>query len=215
MPLSRGILGAGPARPARRTRRLSWREARFASLDFETTGLDYDRDEVVSFGVVPVERGRVIVGGAIHQLVRPRVPASASSMTVHGILPRDLVDAPPMAVARETLRRALQDRYVLAWFAEVELAFLARTFGGSERRWAGRTVDARQLALDLEGRDQATRHTLSSVAARYGIPVSSPHEALDDAMVTAQLFLVLASRMERLGRGRMRDLVALTRTRRR
>jgi DNA polymerase-3 subunit epsilon len=214
VPLSRSSRTGSPSRPERRTRRLGWREARFASLDFETTGLDYGRDEIVSFGVISVDGGRVIVGDAVHQLVRPAVPVSASSMTIHELLPRDLAGAPPIAEAREVLRGALQDRYVLAWFAEVELAFLARTFGGSERRWAARTVDVRQIALHLEGRDQGTRHTLSSVAAKYGVPVFSPHEALDDAMVAAQLFLVLASRMERAGRGRVRDLLALTRTRR-
>jgi DNA polymerase-3 subunit epsilon len=205
--------GGRPSRPPLRSRREAWRRVGFASLDFETTGLDYGRDEIVSFGVVPVRSGRVVVGEAVHQLVRPAVPASAASMTIHQILPRDLAGAPPISRAREVLRRALEERYVLAWFAEVEIAFLARTFGGSERSWAHRTVDVRQIALSLEGRDQATRHTLSATAARYGVPVSSPHEALDDAMVAAQLFLVLASRMERDGRGRVGDLLALTRIR--
>ncbi|HEX9124052.1 MAG TPA: 3'-5' exonuclease [Actinomycetota bacterium] len=214
MRVSRPGRRARPSRPPWGARREVWGRARFASLDFETTGLDYERDEIVSFGVVPVRDGRVIVGEAVHQLVRPAVPASASSMTVHEILPRDLAGAPPISRAREALRRALHEQYVLAWFAEVEIAFLARTFGGSERSWARRTVDVRQIALSLEGRDQGTRHTLSATAARYRIPVSSPHEALDDAMVAAQLFLVLASRMEREGRGRVEDFLALTRTRR-
>ena len=49
----------GPAPPSRRTRGSSWREAGYAALDFETTGLDLRTDAVVSFGVAPVIDGRI------------------------------------------------------------------------------------------------------------------------------------------------------------
>ena len=99
-----------PARPAWSMRSRPWREVEFASLDFETTGLDRERDAVVSFGVVPVREGRVVVGEAVHQLVLPAVPSSAESMRIHGILPKDLAHAQPLSVAGQTLRLALGGR---------------------------------------------------------------------------------------------------------
>lgn len=200
-----------PRRPARGTRSRSWRELEFASLDFETTGLDRERDAVVSFGVVPVRGGRVVVGEAVHQLVVPDVPSSPESMRIHGILPRDLADAQPFAVAGETLRRALDRRFLLAWFANVEIGFLGRLFGGRRRSWVRRTIDVRQMAIELEHLDQDVRQSLSSAAERYGVPVANPHEALDDAMVTAQVFLVLAARLEDRGFGSARSFLRLTR----
>src|SRR6185436_8355096 len=107
-------------------------------------GLDRERDAVVSFGVVPVREGRVIVGEAIHQLVTPDVPSSPESMRIHGILPRDLAAAQPLAKAGETLRRALAGRIVLAWFATVEIGYLGRLYGGRSRSWVKRTIDVRQ-----------------------------------------------------------------------
>jgi DNA polymerase-3 subunit epsilon len=71
-------------------------------------------------------------------------------------------------------------------------------------------VDARKLAIAVEGAHPDVRYSLTSVAKRYGVPVANPHEALDDALVTAQLFLVLASRLERGGRGAARTLLHLT-----
>lgn len=200
-----------PRRPARGTRSRSWRELEFASLDFETTGLDRERDAVVSFGVVPVRGGRVVVGESVHQLVVPDVPSSPESMRIHGILPRDLADAQPFAVAGETLRRALDRRFLLAWFANVEIGFLGRLFGGRRRSWVRRTIDVRQMAIELEHLDQDVRQSLSSAAERYGVPVANPHEALDDAMVTAQVFLVLAARLEDRGFGSARSFLRLTR----
>ncbi len=200
-----------PARPAWGMRSRPWRRAEFASLDFETTGLDRERDAVVSFGVVPVREGRVVVGEAVHRLVVPDVPSSPESMRIHGILPRDLAEAEPSEVAGETLRLALTDRFLVAWFASVEIGFLGRLYGGRPRSWVRRTIDVRQMAIELEHLDQDVRQTLSSAAERYGVPVANPHEALDDAMVTAQLFLVLAGRLEPRGFGSVRRFLRLTR----
>ncbi|HEY3264597.1 MAG TPA: 3'-5' exonuclease, partial [Actinomycetota bacterium] len=146
-----------------------WREVEFASLDFETTGLDRERDAVVSFGVVPVRGGRVVVREAVHQLVLSEVPASAESMRIHGILPKDLADAQPFPVAGQTLRLALAGRFVLAWFAGVEIGFLCRLYGGGRRSWVRRTIDVRQMAIELEHLDQDVRQSLSSAAEHYGV----------------------------------------------
>jgi DNA polymerase-3 subunit epsilon len=200
-----------PARPAWYLRSRPWREAEFASLDFETTGLDRERDAVVSFGVVPVRAGRVVVGEAVHQLVLPEVPSSAESMRIHGILPKDLANAQPFSVAGQTLRLALAGRFILAWFAGVEIGFLGRLYGGRRRSWVRRTIDVRQMAIELEHLDQDVRQSLSSAAEHYGVPVANPHEALDDAMVTAQLFLVLAGRLEERGFVNARSFLRLTR----
>lgn len=201
-----------PAAPPRKLRRASWRRAPLAALDFETTGLDRARDAVVSFGVVPVEGGRVRFGQAVEHYVVPPIPSSAKAITIHHILPRDLLGAPTMEEARTALAEHLHGRFLIAWFAEVEVAFLARIFGSPERVWWRRMVDARRMALALEGeRRPGVRFSLTSVADRYGVPAARPHEALEDALVTAQLFLVLASRLERQGQGSVRSLLRLSR----
>jgi DNA polymerase-3 subunit epsilon len=176
-----------------------WREARFAALDFETTGLDLRRDAVVSFGVVPIDRGRVAMRGAVHQLIEPHVPPSPRSQQIHELRPQDLAGSPRIDEARSTLADALEGRFVLAWFASVELHFLSAVFGGRVRPWRRRMIDVRTLAIVAEGAPHGQLDhpgfPLGGTAHRYGVPVANPHEALDDALVTAQLFLVLASRL--------------------
>jgi DNA polymerase III subunit epsilon len=203
--------GTAPRGPSRAHRRVAWRDASFASLDFETTGLDYRRDEIVSYGVVPVLHGRVVLRGAAHQLVAPAVPVSPSSVRIHQLLPRDLAAAPDVRRARGDLARRLERRFVLAWFAEVEIAFLGRIFGNGRRAWRRRTIDVRRLALVVEDLPGDSRITLTAAAERLGVPVASPHDALDDALVAAQLFLVLATRLDRAGFGRVGQLLRLTR----
>jgi len=169
------------------------------ALDFETTGLDYATDHVISYGVVPIERGRILAGRARHVLVHPPKDPSARSQTVHLLRPVDLADAPTMEEAAGPFRRSLDGRIVLAWFAEVEITFLRGIYGGSERWWRRRVLDVRDLAIAVDGGNARTRvergYGLGQTADRFGVPVTAPHDALDDALVTAQLFLVLVGKL--------------------
>ncbi|HEY6566587.1 MAG TPA: exonuclease domain-containing protein [Actinomycetota bacterium] len=188
----------------------SWRQVEFAALDFETTGLDLRTDEVVSFGVVPITHGRIAMRGAVHQLVAPPVPPSPRSQTIHQLRPQDLAGAPDLVHARERLRESLEGRFLLVWFAEIELHFLRQIFGGSARRWRRRTIDVRNLAIAFEGQPRERRqqrgYALSASAERHGVPVADAHDALDDALVTAQLFLVLATGLRTGGQASLRNL---------
>ena len=97
-------------------------------------------------------------------------------------------------MARRTLRDALDGRFLVTWWAPVEAAFLDRIFGGGLRSWRRRAIDVRELLISLEG-PSAVQLTLSQAAERFSVPVASPHNALDDALVTAQLFLVIAAKL--------------------
>jgi DNA polymerase III epsilon subunit-like protein len=66
---------------------------------------------------------------------------------------------------------------------------------------------ARRLAV-LEGAGGGPPPaTLAALADRCGVPVGRTHHALSDALTTGQIFLVLATRLERYGLGALRDLV--------
>ena len=185
-------------RPPRRMQPRSWRDAEFASLDFEATGLDFARDRIVSFGVVPVRGGRVVLADAVHQLVDPEIPPSVPSQKIHELRPQDLAGAPRLEQAKRVLRDAIRGRYLLVWYADVEVNFLSGIFGTSARSWRRRTIDVRNLAIEADGAPRYARadfgYGLTWVAGRLGVPAPNPHDALDDALVTAQAFLILATR---------------------
>jgi DNA polymerase III subunit epsilon len=196
----------GPAAAPRGSRRLPWRQVELVSLDFEATGLDFDRDTIVSFGTVPIREGRIDIGAADYELVDPgEVAPSPVSITVHGLMPADLRGAQGLDGARASLGRMIEGRFLVTWAGMVEAGFLDRMYGGGVRRWLRRCIDARELMFALE-EDPPPPFTLSSVAERLGVPVASPHHALDDALVTAQVFLIAAARLEAKGVRTVRQL---------
>ncbi len=186
---------AKPAVPDRGARGAPWRSIELVGLDFEATGLDFGRDTIISFGAVPIRQGRIEIGACHYQLVDPgEVAQSRDSIVVHGLRPLDLEGASSLESAKKALASMIGGRFLITWWAPVEAGFLSKLFGGGARSWLRRAVDVRDLLVALEG-PQASRMTLTEAADRYGVPVADPHHALDDALVTAQLFLVMAAKL--------------------
>ena len=209
------MTSARPNAPERRSRRGDWRSAELVALDFETTGLDLDRDEVISFGLIPVLGGRIDLSGQLYQEVAPGVEPSRSSIPIHHLRAQDLATAPAMQEVADAFRGALNGRFILAWAAEVEIAFLRKVFGGGRLAWRRRTIDVRTLIMAVERPSGDAgpgpgHYALSAAATRFGVPVEQTHHALDDAFMTAELFLVAANALEVRGRGSIRDLLRIT-----
>jgi len=96
------------------------------AVDIETTGLDPRRDRVLSIGWLPVDGGRVRLGGAGRVVVRDGGGAAGvgQSATVHGLTDDRLSGGVPLEDAVACLLAALTGRVLLAHFAQIETGFL-------------------------------------------------------------------------------------------
>jgi DNA polymerase-3 subunit epsilon len=181
------------------------------ALDFEATGLDGRVDHVLSFGVVPIDGGRVRLEESLYRIVKPPIELPPESIVIHGIRPDDVADAPQLEAVADQLLEALTGRTLVAHAAWIELSFLNRFFRKRRRRWRA-AIDVLDLAsrlAALEGApERASSQRLVDLAARHDVPPAPTHHAFGDALTTAQLFLVLATRLEPYGFVRVRDLTA-------
>lgn len=186
------------------------------ALDFETTGLDPKHDEVISFGAIPIVGGRIRVGQSESAVIDPGVAPSVESVKVHQLRPVDVSSGSSVAAGLATLSALLRDDPIVVWTAWVEASFLAKSFGGSSRRWLKRIIDVRPLVVHLDERNglspsPARQDDLATTATRFEIPLEQGHDALADAFLTAQLLLVVASRLERDTLLDLKSLQLLTR----
>lgn len=189
---------------------MTWRSAEFVALDFESTGMNPARDEVIQVGLVPLGAERIRLGAAYAEWVRPTKPFAGGSVAIHGLSAERLQQAPAVAEVRPALARQLEGRVLVAHYAELERGFL--------KRWGIKpppTVDTLMLALALDGQTTQTArrdaYTLSALAARFGVEVYGEHDALADALITAQVFLVLAHELQKKGRVKtVKDLTRLS-----
>ena len=195
--------------------RTPWREARWCALDFELTGLDPRTDEIIAFGGVPIEAGRLKLRAAVSGLVRPVREIGEASIRVHGIRAVDLVKAPLLEDSIGTLLGAITGRILVVHHAAIERPFLRTALRKIGVRFRGPVVDTEVLGrLWLHERDGELKRRLAlgELADALGLPADRPHDALGDALTTAQLFIALATHLDAV---RRETVGSLARARRR
>jgi DNA polymerase-3 subunit epsilon len=204
--------GALAYKRARRPRgRTPWRQASYCAVDLELSGLDPKRDEIVSFGAIPIEDGRVQLSAAVHGRVRPLRAMSEAAIRVHGMRAVDLAGAPPLDVAIDPLLAVMAGRILVVHVAAIERGFLRPALRRQGVRLRGPMIDTSVLGLIwLHERDGhgPRRTSLSELAAALGLPSHHPHDAVGDALTTAQAFVALATHLDALQAESVRSLAA-------
>ncbi len=189
-----------------------WRTTEYVAIDIETTGLDPRTDSVVSYGVVPIREGRIVSRDTIYSLVDPGRSVPANSVRVHGLRTADLVGAPGTRECVEALRELFRDRILVAHAAWVEQQFLRRLFKQHGVRFDHPFIDTAELSrrvLDIDT-PPGESVSLEYAATVLRLPVHTPHHALGDAMTTAELMLLLSTRLDPDHNLTGRDLIRMS-----
>lgn len=182
-----------------------WDEVVFWALDLEMSGLRPGKDRILSVGMVPIRQGLIRYGERFSSLVRPADldGLSTEGLRAHHILPSEISGAPTLAEVLPEVDRRLREGTLLVHFAQLDLAFLRDGYRRCGLHWpAPPLVDTINLLLEQHHRlQQWTPHpapprtALGEARADLGLPAYPSHDALSDALATAELFLLLRSRL--------------------
>jgi DNA polymerase III subunit epsilon len=193
-----------------------WRDVPYAVVDVETTGLEPRRDALLAIGLVEIDAGRVLLERSWRTLVRPPedAPLRPDAIAATGLLRADTAGAPPEAEVLPELLGRLRGRVLVVHVAEVDVAFLNRALQRHYGiRLRGPALDTARIAAAQQrdrrmlGDADAPTIRLRPLCENLGLPVYAEHDALGDALSTAQLFLAQASRLERSGGGTLGRLL--------
>ncbi|MEU4347109.1 3'-5' exonuclease [Streptomyces sp. NPDC023838] len=170
-------------------------ETHFVVVDFEgttPTGHPPEPIEVAALGVQHVPgRGPVPSGFAFMSFISPpaHAPLTSADTAQTGITQADLSGAPPARTVLRRLDEVLPEDPVLlvAHHAPVEANILYAYRTACPRLARTRIVDTRLLAKHLL--PDLPAYSLDALLAHHGIPQPPRrHRAMDDGMVTAELF---------------------------
>lgn len=173
-----------------------WREVPYCVVDLETTGLNPGRDEIISYAAVPIDEGRIVLADIAQALVRPAGPIARHTVPIHGIRPHDVAGSPSLEEVLDGLLAAMSGRVLVVHVDWVERGFLGAALRRRHLHLREPVLDtARLAAARLPGVPDPV--SLTWLARHLGLPVYGQHEALGDALTTAQVFLALVTRAER------------------
>jgi DNA polymerase-3 subunit epsilon len=191
---------------------MDWREAGWCAVDLEMTGLNPRTDEIVAIGAVPIDAGRVQLGGGMYTLVHASKRSQTGAVLVHKLRLADVADAPSRDEAIDLLIEALTGRVPVFHTAAIESAFLGREFARRHVRLPAaadtEALGCRWLA-HRDGTATPNGISLGHLAGALGQPAETPHHALGDALTTAKLFIALASLLDTVQAQTVGSLVAV------
>ncbi len=189
-----------------------WDEIEIVSLDFETTGLNPFKDQILSYGHVTIDRGLIHLNTARHELIKNSKPIPEESAVIHQITDDKAEKGHPLTDILPELLQQLSGKVMLAHFNRIEMTFLeaaCRRLYGSP--FIIPCIDTLNLAERVYLRHnhaiQPNRLRLFHLREDFKLPVYPAHNALNDALTTAELFLALEGEITPKGPTRLKDLL--------
>ena len=137
---------------------------------------------------------------ALYRLVRPERMPEGDTIVIHGLRRAELEEAPPLDDMLDELLASLDGRALVAHVASIEQGFLDAALRARGTRLRSPVIDTDALAAELfrrRGEETPRPYPLGLLAEALGLPVHRPHEADGDALTTAQVFLALATHLDR------------------
>jgi DNA polymerase III subunit epsilon len=175
-------------------------ELEFLALDFETTGLNTDASAILSVGFTVIKNMRIIMKHNQHVIVKINKPLPPKSVVIHKITDDRAQQGTPLHEVFDMILRELKNRVLLVHYAPIEREFLQ---AACQHLYTSplpmRIVDTMKIEKRRLIRKNmligANHLRLFNIRNRYGLPRYYAHSALEDAIATAELFLVQASGM--------------------
>jgi len=174
------------------------RKQRWVVLDLETSGLNTQRDQVLSIGAVVIEDGAIDFSQQFERTLFQRDHKLTSSVLIHGLGPSAIAAGSDPAEALLDLMRFIGDSPVLAFHAPFDQRMLARALKDHlGYRLQHPFFDVAELAPLLNPQITLREAGLDDWTACFGLEAIERHNASADAMVTAELALILFSQARR------------------
>ncbi len=162
--------------------------------DLETTGLNPITDRIIEIGLVRVRQGEI--AGKYHTMVNPGMELPLKIKRLTGIDGGALAGAPPITDVIGDLVDYIGNDAIVGHNIRFDLDFLSAARGLPFNNPHYDTVELARLTVP-----GAASYRLASLCLRLGIDTGGSHRALQDALATAGLTVMLLRRLEGLELG--------------
>ncbi|MFT5757788.1 MAG: DNA polymerase-3 subunit epsilon [Alteromonadaceae bacterium] len=182
------------------------------SVDFETTGLHAIKDKLLSVGFVEINHQQIQLKTSYHQIINTKKDLDADNVIIHQITDQQKALGAPLKEVVESLLQALAGKIMLVHFARIEKQFLQRAclelYGFAPSfpmidtlMIAKRQFDKHDIAYD------PSKLRLSALRHKYGLPEHHAHNALNDAIATAELLMAQVNHMPLANKVQLKDIL--------
>lgn len=172
----------------------------FIVLDIETTGFDSHSDLILSMGWVSISNNMIDLTSAKHLYLNNDSQINAETAVINHIIPQMLAEGVSIHDAMMTFFEEAKGKVIVAHACIMEENFINQYLHNSYRLaplpllWIDTLCLEKNMAKVINNQ-QDVDLTLAATRERYGLPEYNSHNALADAVSTAELLLAQQKRL--------------------
>jgi DNA polymerase-3 subunit epsilon len=167
------------------------------SIDCETTTLDIRRAELLAVAAIRIHGDRIRTSERLELVVRPEGQPGEGGVLIHQLRPIDIERGVPVDLAIDRVLRFIGSRPLVGYYLEFDVAVLDRHV----RPKIGIPLPNRQIEVSALYYDRKQKRLPpgSHIDLRFGtiradldLPEHAEHDAFNDALLAAMMYLRLA-----------------------
>jgi len=170
-------------------------EDEFVCFDCETTGLDPKVDDIISIGAVIIKNNTIISSKKFVRFVKPKTKLQIEAIKVHHIREMDLDEAEDIDNVIEEFLDFIGNRKLVGYYLEFDIAMINKYIKpklGIYLPNKNYEVSAIYYDYKIEKIPQANIDLrFDTIMRDLQIPTMGKHDAYNDAVMTALIFLKL------------------------
>lgn len=172
------------------------------AIDCETTGLNVRTDDVITIAAVKIRGNRILTSERFEAVVRPDAGMQAEAIKVHRLRQADVAHGPLIWKVLPAFLHFVGGRPLVGYYVDFDIAMLDKYILGYigielpnprievsklyyERKYGDAPPD---MAIDL---------SFAAMLKDLGIPSLAQHDAFNDALMTAMMYVALRDLKQR------------------
>ena len=171
-------------------------------IDCETTGLNVRRDDVVSIAAIKIRGNRILTSEHFEAVVHPDSEMGAEAIKIHRLRRSDVEAAPIVWKMLPSFLRFIGARPLIGYYLDFDIAMLDKyilPLVGIEL--PNERIEISRLYYERKYGNAPPNTSIdlsfAAILRDLNIPPRAQHDAFDDALMTAMMFVELRDLAER------------------
>jgi len=167
----------------------------FVCFDCETTGLNPQKDEIISIGAIIIKNNRILQSKKFERFVQTKNSLTEESIKIHHIRECDIEDGLDIDCVMDEFLDFVGNRPLVGYYLEFDCAMVNKYI----KPKLGIKLPNKQIEVSELYFNQMIKKypggnidlRFDSIMDRLGLPRLGKHDAINDVIMTAMIFLKL------------------------
>jgi DNA polymerase-3 subunit epsilon len=164
-------------------------------FDTETTGLNPKKDEILSIGAIKIKENKILMNKKFHIFIKPSEDINVQSIKIHQIRNIDIQNAYDIQKGIESFLHFIGSRPLIGYHLQFDVAMVNKYI----KPLLGITLPNKQIEVAKLYRKKRAHNSLEgfidlsfdSIMKDLNLPIFGKHDAINDAIMTAMIYIKL------------------------